>query len=349
VPERSAFDAPSPTSIANPSPAQEPASHQNEDVATGGSPLSRGKQAGEISRLVLSRIREVRASSLVAAIALRAFLSLFPLLLVGIAVLGFIAANKTGGGSVAADVIKKLKLEGDLAKLVTENVASAQRSRKAAGLIGLLSSLYSGLAVIMAIAQACDAVWQVPSRGQKDRLLGLPWLIGAAVITAVSGLPGLLISFLPVPGTAVIGGFIGATIAGAGLFWWTQFVMTNVRIPMRAYLPGSIIGGAGMALFSVFGGVILQRLLTNSSQLYASLAGVITLLTTLSLFGWMLVLSAIVNVVLWERKHGTVQLSVNAPSLPKGTWAVAERGGQLPKPVKKKLDVQARIAKARHR
>jgi membrane protein len=285
----------------------------------------------DTARLVVDRIKEVRASQLVAAITLRAFLSLFPLLLVGIAILGFIAASRKGGDDVAQRLIRSLKLEGDMAKLVQENVASAQQSRRAASVVGFVSSLYSGLAVITAIAAACDAVWQVPARGFKDRLLGVPWAIGAAVIAAGSAVATWAVTQIPVPGLSVLVGLVGAGLTGAGLFWWTQLVLTNVRVPVRAYVPGAIVGGIGLSLFQVFGALIIARLLKNSSQLYASLAGVISLITALSLFGWLLVISAIVNVVLWERKHGTVQLAVRAPALPVSTWAMAERGGQRPK------------------
>jgi hypothetical protein len=38
-----------------------------------------------------------------------------------------------------------------------------------------------------------------------------------------------------------------------------------------------------------------------------------------------------VNVVRWERKHGTVQMSGRAPSLANDTWSELGRGGARPK------------------
>ncbi len=311
------------------SAAHQPSAISPPAEGSGTEPIPRGPWTTDLLA-VLHRIREVRASQLVAAITLRAFLSIFPLLLVAIAVLGFVAAARKGGEPVADQLIRRLSLKDDLAKLVRENVASAQGSRRAASVVGFVSSLYSGLAVITAIAQACDAVWQVPSRGQKDRLLGVPWLIGALVISSLSALASWLVAIAHFPFAPIVG-FIIAGLVGAGLFWWTQFVLTNVRVPAKAFLPGALIGGAGLAFFQIFGGLIIARLLKNSSQLYASLAGVFTAISALSLFGWLLVLSAIVNVVRWERQHGTIQLAMRAPALPSSTWAVAERGGQRPK------------------
>jgi uncharacterized BrkB/YihY/UPF0761 family membrane protein len=277
---------------------------------------------------VKTRVKEVRAAQLVSTITLRTFLSLFPLLLVGVAILGFIAANRKGGDDLAREVIDQLKLKDDMAKLVEENIAAAKGSRKAASVIGLVSSLFAGLAVVSAIASACDAIWQVPERGIKDRLLGLPWILGAVLIAALAGLATSIVKFLPIPGLNLVTGFLAGGITGALLFGWTQLVLTNIRVPLRAYLPGAIVGGLGLSAFQLFGAYVVARLLSNASQLYASLASVIALLSAFSLFGWLLVVSIVVNVVIWERRNGTVQLAVHAPRLPNGGWSMAQRGGQ---------------------
>ena len=288
------------------------------------------KSTIETVQQICRRIREVRANQLVSALVLQTFISLFPLLLVAIAALGFVAAHRHGSEDIAARLIANLKLEGDVARLVKSNLESAKSSRKAASVVGLASLLLSGLGVMGAMAQACDAVWQVPQRGLKDKALGVVWFVGAAVVIAAAVGAIALVKIIPFGPLGVLVGFVGGGATGALLFWWTQVAFTNIRIPRKAFWPGAMVGGIGLSLFQLFGAFIVVRLVKNASQLYASLAAVFALLSFLALFAWLLVLSIVVNVVVWEREHGTVQLAIAAPALPRGTWAVVERGGQRP-------------------
>lgn len=277
---------------------------------------------------VAERFREIRGPQLVNTIALRAFLSIFPLLIVAIAVLGFVAANNE---DLAADIIDRLKLSGDLERMFTENLSAAQRSRKAASVVGLISLTWSGLGVIAAVAAALDAVWQVPGRGAKDKLLGVIWLVGAVLIGAAAGVASFIVQFVRIPVAGLLFGLLVSAAVGALLFWWAQWLLTNVNLAPRAFWPGAAIGGVALAVFQIGGTYVLGYVLASASELYASLAAVIALITLFSILAWLLVMSAVVNVVLWERTVGTVTLMVQAPALPAGTWAVAERGGQRPK------------------
>ena len=275
-------------------------------------------------------MREVRASQLVSAVVLRTFLSLIPLLVTAIGVVGFVAARQHGGEELSTRLIRQLKLSGDLARLLEENLESAQRSRTASSVIGLVSLVFSGTAVFGAVAEMCDACWQVPARGLRDRALGFVWLIGAGITVAASALATAAIGLIPVPGLDWVVGVAGATAMGAALFWWTQFVLTNVRIPPRSFIPGALVGGVALAAFQLFGTFVVARLVSQAGALYASLAAVIALITFLSLFAWILAISVVVNVLRWEDEHGSVALTIRAPSLPAGVWTQAERGGQRP-------------------
>ena len=259
---------------------------------------------------------------------LRTFLSIFPLLLVAIAVLGFVSAHSHGKQDLATRVVSNLKLSGGLANTVKENLAAARRSRKAASVVGGLSLLFSGLGVFGAIAKACDTIWQVPGRRLKDRLLGVVWLLGAVISIAGSAAALALVRVVPVPLVGGVAGIVAGGVCGAVLFGWTQAVLTNVRVPIRSFVPGAVLGGVGLSLFQLFGSVLVAQLLKNASQLYASLAAVVALIGLLSVFAWLLVLSVTVNVLLWETKHGTVSLAILAPAVPPSTWVMAGRGGQ---------------------
>ena len=50
---------------------------------------------------------------------------------------------------------------------------TAETSRTATGIIGLVGLFVSGLGVIGAMQYAYNQIWQVKDRGFKDRLIGL--------------------------------------------------------------------------------------------------------------------------------------------------------------------------------
>ena len=287
------------------------------------------------STLVVARkrIKEIGASRLVEAIVLRIFLALFPLVVVAIAALGFVAASRSGGSTkLADDLVKNLKLSGSMAEVIRESVVSAKDNRGATSIVGFISVLISATAVVNAIAAACNSAWQVSSRGLKDRLLGVVWLLGAAVLVAAAVATTALIGLIPIPGLDALVALLSGSLVGALLFWWTQVIMTNVRLPLRAFVPGALFAGVGFALFQVFGTMLVGRILASQKGGPASLGAVVAFLTFLTVFAWLFVLSVIVNVVAWERDHGTVQLTITAPALPGGRWAETTRSGQRPKP-----------------
>ena len=85
----------------------------------------RWKWFGTVLR-VQKRYGELNGNFLASAVTLSAFLSIFPLLLFAIAVLGFVSA---GTPNLAGDVVKNLGLKGDAATQISNAIQTAQHSR----------------------------------------------------------------------------------------------------------------------------------------------------------------------------------------------------------------------------
>ena len=294
-------------------------------------------------KAVTTRAKEVRAPQLVSAIALRALLSFLPLLLLGVAIIGLIARSKA---SLGDDLVAKINLTGPFGDTIRNAVRDSVKSSKSgagivAFLISVLSLLPAGLGVVAAVATACDAVWQVPSRGLVDKLLGIPWFLGTIVIIAGSGFATSLVSIIPIPFVAPLAALAGAALAGTLLCIWTHALLTNAKVPISTHVPGGIILGLFMAAFQVAGTAIMSRLLASNAKLWGAFAGVFAFIAILNILGQAIVYSAVINVLRWENTHGTTTLSARAPALPVDYWSVIERGGQRPKPAKKKREFPA--------
>jgi inner membrane protein YhjD len=278
---------------------------------------------------VQRRYGDVGGNQLAAAFTLQAFLSIFPLILVALAALGFVAAHSQGVAGhtdVAGRIVAQLGLKGESAKMLTDAVAAAERSRKAASVVGFLGLLWSGLGLVGALQYAYNSVWQVNDRGVKDKAFGLVWLVGGAVLfvggaaatTALRWLPGFL---------APIGILVTFGVS-FGLWLWTSRVLPNTKLPWRDLVPGALLGAVGLEVLKAVGAYYVPRAVASSSQLYGSLGIVFAILAWLLLFGRLVVYSAVLNVVRYEQHQGTIRAVVEAPPVP-GVRPVANRSGRL--------------------
>ena len=260
---------------------------------------------------VQERYADLNGNNMAAAVTFQAFVSLLPLLLVAVAVVGVVAGE---GVDVAGRVIGELGLTGDAADAVTDAVDAAKESRRAAGPIGVVSLLWSGLGLVNALQYAYDQVWQVEARGLKDKAIGLLWLGGAVVLFV--GAAALTTALQWLPGFMRPLGVVLALAVNFALWVWTAKILPNTQLPWRAVVPGSIMATVGFEVLKLVGGIYVPRAVASSSQLYGALGIVVAILAWLFFFGRLLVYSAVLNVVLWEKKAGTVKVVTDVPAQP---------------------------------
>jgi membrane protein len=73
---------------------------------------------------------------------------------------------------------------------------------------------------------------------------------------------------------------------------------------------------------------VVPRVVASSSELYGPVGVVFAVLAWLLLFGRLVVYAAVVEVVMWEKRHGTVQLTIEAPARPGVAPVGATRAGE---------------------
>lgn len=275
---------------------------------------------------VQDRYGELHGGELASAITLSAFLSLLPLLLVGIAVFGFFSAASSK--DLALETVNSLGLDtsSDTANLITEAIRTAESSRKAASIVGLTGLLWTGLGLVSALQSAWNIAWQVPGRGLSDKAVGLAWLAGAGVLFAGSFVLSAGSQLLPAYMAPL--GIVAGLATGVGLWLWTAHTLPNRQVGWRALLPGALLGAAGFELLKVVASVIVPRVVASSSDLYGPVGVVFAILGWLLLFGRLVVYAAVLEVVLWEKRHGTVQLTIEAPARPGAAPVSATRAGE---------------------
>lgn len=273
------------------------------------------------------RFSEVHGGQLAAAVTLAAFISIFPLLVAGTAVVGFFSH---GADDLSGEVVSRLGLTGRAAETVTDAITTAERNRRAASVVGLAGILWAGSYLVTAFQFAFNSVWQVAGRGLKDRLYGLVWLVGATAILVGSFTLTAALTRLPGPVGPLA--FLAALGVDLVLWLWTFKVLTNRDVGWRPHLPGAVLGAMGLEVLKIVGGIYVPRAVTSSSALYGSIGVIFAILAWLLFFGRLAVFSAVVNVVRWENSHGTLTVEMELPRVDDVALGATRSGEETSEP-----------------
>lgn len=247
---------------------------------------------------VLRNFSDQGAGNASALIAYWAFFSIFPLLLLFTAVLGFVLhGDPSAQASIEHSALKEFPIIGiHPAKLRGSGIALA---------VGIVGTLSAGLGVTSAVQNAFNHVYAIPHRSQPNFLIarwrGLKILVAAGLLQVVS----------TVAAGAVSGGFGGLALTIAGIlvsllldvcmfFIVFRFLIPNV-VSTREIWPGIAAASVGWELLQALGGIYVRHVIKGASQTYGTFAIVIGLLAWLYLGARIVVYGAEINVVLTRR------------------------------------------------
>jgi membrane protein len=258
------------------------------------------------------------------SIALAGFLSLFPLLLVGISVIGFVAS---GDDDFTSTLIDSLSLQGRAAEVVEDAITTAEGSARAASIVGLVGLLWAGLGVVGALQNAMNAAWQAKGRGLLDRAVALGWLAGAgALFLATTSLgPALKLTDGALWPLTVLAGLLLTTV----LFLWTYHLLGNSNVGWLAHLPGALLVAVGFEILKVIGSVYVPRAIASASALYGAIGVVFAVLAWFAIYARLIVYGAVLNVVRYEAREGTVTVEIEVPRIDGEVPLSTTRGGAV--------------------
>ncbi|MGI8662132.1 MAG: YihY/virulence factor BrkB family protein [Acidimicrobiales bacterium] len=274
---------------------------------------------------VQERYGELQGGIVAGSVTLSLFLSLFPLLLFATAIVGYLSVSR---GDLAGDVASGLGLKGQAVTTVSDAIAAAQRSRRTATIIGLAGLLWAGLGAVTSMQVAVDRAWQAKDRGLRGKLSALGWL-GGLVIWLVVSLGATAVTLTILPGWAAPLGLLVSLGGYVALFWWTFKVLGSTPVGWRPLLPGAVAAGVGFQVLTTLGAWIVPITVARSSALYGSIGVVFALLAWLFFFGRLIVYASVLNVVVYERKVGTVTVELEVPRVEGQTPVSATRAGTI--------------------
>jgi YihY family inner membrane protein len=253
---------------------------------------------------VVKKFGDDRAGSLAALMAYYGFLALFPLLLLSVTILGFVAQHNSDFQERLVDsALSEFPIIGDQ---IGRNVESLRGS--GLGLvISLIALAWGSLGFTQAGQHAMAQVWNIPG---VDRPGFFPRIARGASIIAVLGLGvvattvfssfGFFDSSLPVlRGLALlVTAALNVAISLAAFR-----LLTPKAIASRDLVPGAVLVGVAWSVLQLIGGYLISQRLQNTSEVYGVFAIVLGLLFWLYLAAQISLYAAELNVVLARRLY----------------------------------------------
>jgi YihY family inner membrane protein len=253
---------------------------------------------------VIKKFGDDQAGQLAALISYYGFVSIFPLLLVLVTVLGFVLQGDP-------DEQRKI-LDGALGQFPILSDQLKLHSLSGSGValaIGAVGSLLAGMGVTSAAQNAFNRIWDVPFKDRPNFLFSRLRSLGMlAILGTLSILSTVLAGFVGTSshGTAaVIAGVAFAFLVNVALFMAAFGLLTAGDISWRDLLPGVLVAAITWQILQHLGGYYIDHELKRTGPLYGVFALVLGLLAWLYLGAQLMIFAAEINVVrkrrLWPR------------------------------------------------
>jgi YihY family inner membrane protein len=252
---------------------------------------------------VARKFGDDRGGNLAALIAYRAFFSLFPLLLLLTAVLGYVLAGDPQLRQEAVDsVLGQFPVIGDQISV------SSLQGNGVAVLVGAAGALWAGFGVVLATEEALDCVWGVPRRDRPGFLASRLWALALLAVLGSLTVASTVASGLVGGGAGPLGPLAGIVISvGLNLLVFAAVfrLLGSQPDPLRVLRPGIATAALGWSVLQLVGGYFVAHQIHNASPAYGTFALVLGLLVWVQLGATLTVLSAELNAVLarhlWPR------------------------------------------------
>lgn len=253
---------------------------------------------------VFKKYADDQGSRMAALLAYYTFLSIFPLLIGGFAVLNIVLSNSP-------------ELMDRLVKQVVpanyqDQVVSSYESLPAGGpmlAIALVGLLLSGTGGVFAFYFTVNQVYAVPFRFRYGfgprylRVLGLVVVGGLGVLAVAIG--GSVLGALPMPQLSRIGGYALSWLVAGSVVMLAALMLCRRPLQLREILPGAALAGLAVTSLIAMGSTLISRYVAGASAVYGVVSTVVGFISLLFLISNALVISLEASAVwawqLWPR------------------------------------------------
>jgi membrane protein len=241
---------------------------------------------------VWARMLEVEFVDRSVALAGKAFVSFFPLVIV---VAAFLPTGTRA--SVFSTLTHRLGISGEALTSTRDAFATAEETRRATGVLGLILTVFYVSSFTTALQRVYLRAWRRPA----GRAIG-PYVRGVAWFVAV-------IAYLALLGAArsvLAGGawtplfVLLALTAGTALWWLTAYAMLLRQVRLRVLLPVGAITGVAMGVYGLAANVWMPTNVNRNTEQFGIFGVALALVTWFSGAAICIIVGACVGPVLAE-------------------------------------------------
>jgi membrane protein len=294
--------------------------------------MSLGERAHALDRLqqrhrwlafpaaVIKKFGDDEAGSMAALIAYYGFVSLFPLLLVLVTVLGFVLE---GDQKTQDEVLHSTLSQFPIIGAQLESNVHSLKGSVGALAIGVVGLLLGGLGIVGATQNAFQQVWHIPRRSRPNfltwRLRGIGLLAVLGLLLVVSTVAAGYVTAQTAGTIAVLGGVLLALASNLLLFFAAFRFLSPDEIPTRDLIPGVVFAAVLWQVLQHIGGYYVAHVVRHAQETSGLFAFVLGLLAWLYLGGQVTLIAAEINVVrarrLWPRSFTAPLLDADRRAL----------------------------------
>ncbi len=239
-----------------------------------------------------SRLLEVEFIDRAVALAAKLLVSLFPLLVVVVAI------SPVGArAAVFETMVSRFGLESGAIDLVRQAFAAPAETRTATGLAGVAITVFYATSFTTALQRTYLRAWRrPPGGGLGNKRRGAAWVGGVVVMfLALSALHSV---FHGPVGSWAVGGF-GLALSIA-LWWWTARLLLRGEVTWRALLPTGIVTGVGGWIYTLAASVWFPPMLAKNFAQFGAFGLSLSFVTWFTGFAFLIVGAAVLGPALAE-------------------------------------------------
>ena len=260
-------------------------------------------QSGILRRVpvALRRFRDDDLGAMSAALTYQAFLSLFPLMLLALAIAGFLLA-----GDPAEWLRRFFGAVPGIGPMLDRNLEPIVRARGGLTVLALAGVVWTSSALLDRASDVLERIFRIsdPNTLRRRARSLLTMLILGVVLLAALVLSGA-VAAIRVPGWADVPmrivGFAAVAVVEFGFFLASYRVLLPRTGPrLRAHVPGAIFMTVGWELLKLVGGLLVVYVVTRASALYGTIGGVFGVLVFLRVASSLYLLGAELSAILDE-------------------------------------------------
>jgi membrane protein len=223
---------------------------------------------------VWERMLEIEFVDRSVALAAKAFVSFFPLVIV---VAAFVPARIRM--SIISALAARLGLRGDAFSLVQSSFASSDDIRRATGLLGLVLTIFFATSFTTALRRVYMRAWRRPPHSGVDNYWrGVTWLF--AILLSLAVLGGLRSAASE--GAGVVVWAVVALAVYVGLWWFTAWWLLLGDVRMRVLAPTGVITGIAMAGYGLSASVWMPEVVASNEAQFGFFGVALALVTWFS-------------------------------------------------------------------